>query len=615
MKKQVVIFLLFGFAIQLVAQEKPPICIDDNISVRAGDFKDVNVLGNDWWMTGHEVKIMHAGQSPGAYVTFFNDRIQYHSNYYFEGTDTVFYTVKDITNGMISNTGYLIATVDNPGKEYLDVNNIRAMINSYGYQFCDLTEYTPWFEVPKGSGRSSLFSMSLWMGGLAGDTSLHVAAENYRQTGEDYFNGPMAAIYASDHLFEWNKLWKINRDELEYHQLNWNQTGYQIPSAILNWPAHGQIAYGQAPQLAPFIDWNGDGKYQPDWGDMPAVRGDQNLFFIYNDDFADHSETDGAKIGVDILGQAYAFDCPNDSVFNNSIFIHYDIVNRSEQPYFQFHVGFFADFDLGNAFDDFVGCDTINQALYVYNGDSFDDPNSIFGSAGYGNHPPALAILLLNKPLFACMFPSANIGPSALAHTSEEVYNNLKGLRIDGSEIVYDDKPTTFMYTGDPVQNTGWTELQAANQPDDRRAVASVSPQTFLPGDTITLDLGFVWARDYVGDNISSLALLQQRITDLRWFYENDSTPCGLKWLGIQNKQPAEPVLKIYPNPANQFVNIETEISEVIKYEVFDMMGRIVINDALNAEKQINVESLPEGIYILTILTNSKSITKKFIKR
>ena len=44
MKKQVVIFLLFGFAIQLVAQEKPPICMDDNISVRAGDFKDVNVL-------------------------------------------------------------------------------------------------------------------------------------------------------------------------------------------------------------------------------------------------------------------------------------------------------------------------------------------------------------------------------------------------------------------------------------------------------------------------------------------------------------------------------------------------------------------------------------------
>lgn len=615
MKEQLVFLFLICACLQLPAQEKAPICYDDFRTVKAGATVNVDVTANDWWMQGHQVTIIFSSQSNGAIISSLDKWLIYRSHYYFEGVDTVTYKLKDINNGLVSEKGHLIVTVNNPGKSFLEINDIRAMINSYGYQFCDFAGYTPWFEVPKNSGISSVFSLALWMGGKAPDTTLHVAAERYRQQGADYFNGPVAENYAENYNFLWNRVWEINRDELEDHKQNWNEAGYIVPEAIQSWAAHGNTSIGQASELAPFIDWNNDGTYQPEWGDMPAVRGDQSLFFIYNDDFAEHSETFGKKIGVDILVQAYGFDCPDDSVLNQSIFLHYDIINRSEQNYYQFYTGFYVDFDLGNPWDDYVGCDTINQAIYVYNGDSFDDPTTIFGSAGYGEHPPALAIVMLNRAFCSCAFPSESSGPAALPYSYDEVYNNLRGLWRDGTQILYNNEPTKFMFTGDPVSNTGWTEALAGNPPNDRRALASVGPQTFFAGDTISLNLGFVWARDYEGDNISSVALLQERIAALRWFYENDSTPCGVIWMGVNHKAPAVSEINVYPNPANQFINLELESSGPINYKVIDIMGRVVLEDQLNASKQIDIVTLPEGIYILTIQTNSTTMTKKFIKR
>ena len=46
---------------------------------------------------------------------------------------------------------------------------------------------------------------------------------------------------------------------------------------------------------------------------------------------------------------AYAFNEPADSALNNTIFLHYQIINRSTDTYDSVYIGFFDDIDIGLA--------------------------------------------------------------------------------------------------------------------------------------------------------------------------------------------------------------------------------------------------------------------------
>ncbi len=134
--------------------------------------------------------------------------------------------------------------------------------------------------------------------------------------------------------------------------------GYQPIENIKNWPAHGNVSIGQENQMAPFYDANANGIYDPQNGDYPVIHGDQALYMVYNDEMTNHTETGGSKIGVEIHGMPYAFDCPGDSIFNQSLLFHYDIINRSDTSYHDFYLGLFVDFDLGNPSDNYSGSDS-----------------------------------------------------------------------------------------------------------------------------------------------------------------------------------------------------------------------------------------------------------------
>ncbi|MEM6272524.1 MAG: T9SS type A sorting domain-containing protein [Bacteroidota bacterium] len=71
----------------------------------------------------------------------------------------------------------------------LDQNQVNATLSNGGDHFWDFVG-NPRYEVPKGSGKNSVFVNSLWIGGLDQSTNLHVAANTYRQIGSDFFTGP-----------------------------------------------------------------------------------------------------------------------------------------------------------------------------------------------------------------------------------------------------------------------------------------------------------------------------------------------------------------------------------------------------------------------------------------
>lgn len=78
------------------------------------------------------------------------------------------------------------------------------------------------------------------------------------------------------------------------------------------------------------------------------------------------------------------------------------------------------------------------------------------------------------------------------------------------------------------------------------------------------------------------------------------------------------PEISIYPNPANESINILSAGVDLRRYTVAitDMMGRQVANFEISTEGKIDVGGLSPGIYTLALFNKSKTlITKRFVKR
>jgi subtilisin-like proprotein convertase family protein len=74
--------------------------------------------------------------------------------------------------------------------------------------------------------------------------------------------------------------------------------------------------------------------------------------------------------------------------------------------------------------------------------------------------------------------------------------------------------------------------------------------------------------------------------------------------------------LKIYPNPAKDFVTIDLagSVNGETTYELFDVQGRKVISKVSSSDLEtLNVENLSDGIYMLTLQNGSNKTTKKVV--
>jgi hypothetical protein len=71
----------------------------------------------------------------------------------------------------------------------------------------------------------------------------------------------------------------------------------------------------------------------------------------------------------------------------------------------------------------------------------------------------------------------------------------------------------------------------------------------------------------------------------------------------------------LYPNPANDVINISLDGAANGNYVITNMQGQIVENNTLTNEKTaLNVSNLSTGIYQITVQTNLGLVTRKFQK-
>ena len=448
----------------------------------------------------------------------------------------------------------------------LDVNNVRTTIMAGGDMWWNLSDAR--YEIPKGGNKHSMFAGALWIGGVDDGGQLKVAAMTYRQSGNDFWPGPLNtsnATISPEECNKWDKHFKLERSDVEEYVARFGiDPTYVIPQSILDWPAHGDPTQGQDEFLAPFFDVNGNGLYEPYDGDYPdynitgtndaaKLYGDQTLFWIFNDKGNIHTETEAEPLGVEIHAQAFGFTSDNE--VNDMTFYNYKIINRSTLPLNNTYFGQWVDPDLGYYLDDYVGCDVGLGLGFCYNGDAEDE-----GAQGYGFNPPAIGVDFFQGPIAdpgdgidndrdgvvdeageqiimsKFVYYNNDFTVTGNPESGTDIYNYLRGIWKDNVPMTYGGdghgggvgSTTTecnFMFPGTsdasfPAQE--WTEVTAGNVPADRRFLQSAGPFTLEPGAVNTITTGVVWARAKSGGQTASIQLLKIYDREAQALFDNN---------------------------------------------------------------------------------------------
>ena len=217
-------------------------------------------------------------------------------------------------------------------------------------------------------------------------------------------------------------------------------------------------------------------------------------------------------------------------------YIKFQIINSGQYPWQNTFMALYADPDVGDPDDDYIGCDVPRNLGYAYNGTNND--------AVYGAAPPSVGMRLLRFAVNKSVSPNDTLKLSAFSQPicvscnppvcetdpwgePQGFYNMIQGYKKDGSPWM---DPTfappqsiKTKFPGDPETRTNWTEARGSvlncggstgtivdsNSPGDRRFIMGwgASNWTMNPGDTQVVIMAEVVGRG--SNNLNSVTKMK----------------------------------------------------------------------------------------------------------
>lgn len=531
--------------------------------------------------------------------------------------------------------GFIAAPLDVKfhSTSFLKVNDFNFKINPEGT--VGSTEFDESLLSPQGfnkqtlakiDGVNVLFASGLWLAGITNQGDTLDAGERYSgiyPSAEltpfdfDLSTGPRATSY--EHSRNYTAHITTKRDRM-IHQLSITQPGYILPGDFIDWPAHGVPQSGEAGCLAPFIDVDNDGKYIPQAGDYPQIRGDAAAYTISNDDYL-RQFFPNTPMGLEIHRMFYGYES-SDPTLKNTLFLNIRMVNRGNHDFSSFRWGVYNDFDLGNAWDDYIGCDTALNMAFVYNGDNQDEDAG--NTKGFGYSPPAFGLMLLNDQMKSHLdlYRRARPGIRSLPtnpKNAAERYNLLSGKYAEGFPLLdtlANGERSTFRYYGSPLDPNAPSEPGNGNTPYDKKTLLGGSEHALSPGDTLEFDLAFVFAENPSTEGAEAYsALAAQAEAVQNWFnnqtFEPWQTACTPISVGTREQEKTNTTFKLYPNPAENEIRI-SGMEGSFSYRIFNLQGQIVQSGKSSQAQPIQILEMNSGVYFIQI--NQKEV-RKFIVR
>jgi len=506
-----------------------------------------------------------------------------------------------------------------------DRNNIRTMVFDDGTFNQGTSNNSPGFEWPKDSNKYAIFTSGLNICAKV-NNQLRMSAASYAS---EYQKG-----YCSNGFFNTNPSFKIykvykNDNNQNYDYLNW----------------YSMIPYG-----APYQDVNNNGMFEPSI-DIPGVKGaDETMFICLTDaNPSSHSFSSGFGGGTAPLNAEVHFTLwnYNKGLLKDVNFMKFEIINKSSNNVWDStFMGFYYDIDLGDALDDYMGCDSSRNLAYTYNADNFDGDIN-YQNYYYGANPPAVGVVLLqgikiNNTIKKATsifrvgksnYYSCEGDPEGDAHGA---YKMLKGYKKDGSNWLNPFRnpvsKTNYSFSGDPETNEGWTAFKGrffncgdtgtvnitSEYPGDKKLLINTGDNNLKmnPGDTQTIITAQLITRG--NNNLNSVTKLKELCDSVQAFYNagfpvNDSSKIEIpiSFALYQN----------YPNPFNNITKVKYEIpfDTYLEIKIYDINGKEIETlvkgyaKAGKYEKSLRGENYSSGVYFYRLKTDKFSEVKKMV--
>jgi hypothetical protein len=507
----------------------------------------------------------------------------------------------------------------------LDVNRINALISADGCMFLD--------ETAPGSNTITsadgdvidffLLSHAIWVSAIDPGEELHMAAQTYRQSGTDFWAGPIADNYSADYDERYARVWELQQDSIDLHIAHWEDLGYEVPVSIASWPGNGDVSNGEAAILAPFFDYNNNGLYDPASGDYPIIRGDEAIYFMYNDVREEHTETNTDPIGIEIHGMAYAFNNSDLPSIQQTIYFNYAIINRSDVIYDDVRVASFDDISpFGFSSTAKWGTNVDLNMAYVY----ADELQPINLASG---------ISLLNESFNSVIFYNNDFSGQGNPTTAFGYNNYVNAAFADGTALTFGGSgyggvtPTNYHFDGDPFVDGSWNMMDEMIDAD-KKIVASAGPFILNPGDTICLDYALsvafqneaimvdsVLSEEF---NLNAIIALQEQFMEIKSTYESDITDCRISY--TMNSGSTELIsddaaanIRVFPLPAKDFIMLVVpESLGVNQAQIIDMSGRVVAGSSgWQLNQLVDISHLAPGCYQMLLLSDKELYTETII--
>lgn len=510
-------------------------------------------------------------------------------------------------------------------RQNMNANNINAIFQNTGiFNQNTALQNQPGFEWPKGAGLHAIFTTGI-------NLAAYVNGQFRMASGS--FRGEYSPGIVSNGMYATNSTLKI-------YSIKAGDNASNNPD-YANW--HLMIPYG-----APYDDVNMNGAFEIDI-DKPGVKNSGQTMFVSLTDANTFQHSTGEGFGggtsplfAQIAFIAFSFNTPG---LENAQFVVCHVINKSSSSWDSLHFSIFCDADLGDALDDYIGCDTIRQLGYCYNADNND--------VDYGVAPPAVGITLLRSMVNRNVSPFDSLDMTSFIKINNSssvpcendpvgeplgAYNLMKGYKKDMSPWINptSGEQTKFVYSGDPATNNGWVEAKgsrqncggtsgttiAVNPPGDRRFVMSSGAGNFKmsPNEKQTVIFAQHIARG--SSNLNSVTRLKNESSTIRSLFNLITLNFSVGINNISSEIPNSFILnQNYPNPFNPATKISFAIpkSDFVNLKVYDITGKEIsslVNQQLQAgtyEVNFDASNLASGVYYYKLTSGNFSEVKKMM--
>jgi hypothetical protein len=523
----------------------------------------------------------------------------------------------------------------------LDINNLKAYLSLHG-DFWGQTDTAAWSiamqtRYPRNSKKHITDFAGLWIAGYDQNHQLHASATLARWLGADFWPGPLdsAGNTNAATIDKWARTWKVSQAQVDTFLSIGTHTLANTPQSILEWPAKDNpYAKGRngAPltinrAMAPFVDADNNGSYDPLVGDYPLIKGDVMTWWLINDNGPAHTMSNGTALKVEVQNAAYAFS--RGTEIDNTVFQEFHVVNRSANSYDSVRMAVCISHALGYSFDDYIGFDSAYRMAYVYNGNTLD---GWLADSFYYDHVPVAGICMLQQPgdslplkqpAGACVYFNWDNSDYGTPRADTEFYNYMHARgRTNGAHFTNDytgpghpssaTQPgpnTNYVYSGDPADSAQWSECSAGNPVGNRKQILSTGDFTLAAGGSAILSLALVVSDTTSGNACPTVDIhtLETVADSAQYAYRSA--------LGIAKVSGPDDGVKVYPNPAKNKVHIEA-LAKIKGLEVTDLMGRQLNVHYVQKDKscELDVAVLPAGMYILKLQVGSGLVVTRLVK-